>query len=93
MLVRQEARTCGDKACHPEPIRCAQGKLREGAGSPDAEILRCAQDDSRRHRQPVNLCRKAGYLILRCVVISYIIICTPLRYNLVGHFGINNCYT
>jgi hypothetical protein len=85
MLVRQEARACGDNACHPERS--------EGAGSPDAESLRCTQDDSRRHRQPVNLCRKAGYLILRCVVISYIIICTPLRYNLVGHFGINNCYT
>ena len=27
-------------------MRFAQGKLREGAGSPDAEILRCAQDDS-----------------------------------------------
>jgi hypothetical protein len=40
MLVRQEARTCGDNACHPERS--------EGAGSPDAEILRCAQDDSRR---------------------------------------------
>ena len=26
------------------PLRFAQGKLREGAGSPDAEILRCAQD-------------------------------------------------
>jgi len=85
MPVRQEARTCGDNACHPERS--------EGAGSPDAEILSAAKDDSRRHRQPVNLCRKAGYLILRCVVISYIIICTPLRYNLVGHFGINNCYT
>jgi hypothetical protein len=32
--------------CHPEPMRFAQGKLREGSGSPDAEILRCAQDDS-----------------------------------------------
>jgi hypothetical protein len=27
-------------------MRFAQGKLREGSGSPDAEILRCAQDDS-----------------------------------------------
>jgi len=36
----------GDNACHPEPIRCAQGKLREGSGSPDKEILRCAQHDS-----------------------------------------------
>jgi hypothetical protein len=27
-------------------MRCAQGKLREGSGSQDAEILRCAQDDS-----------------------------------------------
>src|SRR5258708_1362780 len=33
-------------ACHPEPIRFAQGKLREGSGSTGAEILRCAQDDS-----------------------------------------------
>ncbi len=29
-----------------EPMRFAQGKLREGSGSPDEEILRCAQDDS-----------------------------------------------
>jgi len=28
-------------------MRFAQGKLREGSGSPDVEILRCAQDDSR----------------------------------------------
>jgi len=27
-------------------MRCAQGKLRDGSGSPGAEILRCAQDDS-----------------------------------------------
>src|SRR6266851_5017126 len=33
--------------CHTEPMRFAQGKLREGSGSPDAELLRCAQDDSR----------------------------------------------
>jgi hypothetical protein len=32
-------------ACHPEHIRFAQCKLREGSGSPDEEILRCAQDD------------------------------------------------
>src|SRR5258707_10194771 len=46
--------TFGENACHPEPIRgvyperseWAQGKLREGSGSPDKEILRCAQDDS-----------------------------------------------
>jgi hypothetical protein len=37
--------TFGEKACHPEPIRFAQGKLRAGSGSPDAQILRCAQDD------------------------------------------------
>ena len=36
----------GDNACHPEHIRFAQCKLREGSGSPDTEILRCAQDDS-----------------------------------------------
>jgi len=33
----------GDNACHPEPIRFAQGKLHEGSGSTGAEILRCAQ--------------------------------------------------
>jgi hypothetical protein len=38
--------TFGENACHPEPIRFAQGKLRVGSGSPDAELLRCAQDDS-----------------------------------------------
>jgi len=32
------AQTFGDNACHPE--RSA------GSGSPDKEILRCAQDDS-----------------------------------------------
>ncbi len=40
--------------CHPEPIRFAQGKLREGSSSMGREILRClfaalrasAQDDS-----------------------------------------------
>jgi hypothetical protein len=31
--------------CHPEPIRCAQGKLREGTGSTGSEMLRCAQHD------------------------------------------------
>jgi hypothetical protein len=36
----------GENACHPEPMRCAQGKLREGSGSMGAEILRFAQDDS-----------------------------------------------
>jgi len=36
------------KVCHPEPIRCAQGKLREGSGSMGNEMLplRCAQDDN-----------------------------------------------
>ena len=38
--------TLGDKACHPEPFASLKGKLREGSGSPDKEILRCAQDDS-----------------------------------------------
>jgi hypothetical protein len=44
--TRPPGQAFGEKACHPEPIRFAQGKLREGSGSPDAEILRCAQDDS-----------------------------------------------
>jgi len=43
---RPLGQTFGENACHPEPIRFAQGKLREGSGSPDTEILRCAQDDS-----------------------------------------------
>jgi hypothetical protein len=30
----------------PSPLRFAQGKLRERFGSPDAQILRYAQDDS-----------------------------------------------
>src|SRR5258708_2660992 len=42
----QEKQIFGDNACHPEPIRCAQGKLRAGSGSMGAEILRFAQDDS-----------------------------------------------
>src|SRR5258708_5659682 len=31
--------------CHAEPMRCAQGKLREGALRPASQILRYAQDD------------------------------------------------
>jgi hypothetical protein len=40
------SQTCRENACHPEPMRFAQGKLSAGSGSPDAQILRCAQDDS-----------------------------------------------
>ncbi len=52
---RDEWQTFGDNACHPEgmsrspePFAALKGKLREGEGSSstDAEILRCAQDDS-----------------------------------------------
>src|SRR5258708_10714162 len=39
----------GDNACHPEPIRFAQDKLRAGSGSSGKEILRFAQDDIRAH--------------------------------------------
>ena len=38
--------TFGEHVCHPEPFASLKGKLREGSGSTDAEILRCAQDDS-----------------------------------------------
>src|SRR5260370_40015444 len=31
--------------CHPEPMRFAQGKLREGSVASGSEILRCAQHD------------------------------------------------
>jgi hypothetical protein len=31
--------------CHPEPIRFAQGKLREGSVARGSEMLRCAQHD------------------------------------------------
>src|SRR5258708_9296402 len=31
--------------CHPEPIRFAQGKLREGSLHPASQTLRCAQGD------------------------------------------------
>ncbi len=37
-LFIAEQWTFGENACHPERS--------EGSGSPDAEILRCAQDDS-----------------------------------------------
>jgi hypothetical protein len=45
--------TFGEKAYHPEPMcgvypersEWAQGKLRAGSGAPDAQTLRCAQDD------------------------------------------------
>jgi hypothetical protein len=43
---RYPFRAIDENACHPEPIRFAQGKLREGSSSPDEEILRFAQDDS-----------------------------------------------
>ena len=33
--------------CHPEPIRCAQGKLHDGSVARGAEMLRCAQHDKR----------------------------------------------
>ncbi len=36
----------GENACHLEPIRGVSSERSEGAGSPDTEILRCAQDDS-----------------------------------------------
>ena len=32
-------------SCHSEPIRCAQGKLREGSGAVGVEMLRYAQHD------------------------------------------------
>src|SRR6266566_1462757 len=38
LKTQQLKETFGDKACHPEHS--------EGSGSPDEEILRCAQDDS-----------------------------------------------
>ncbi len=41
-----ERQTFGEHACHPEPFASLKGKLREGSGSPGAEILRSAQDDS-----------------------------------------------
>jgi len=31
--------------CHPEPMRFAQGKLREGSVRPSRQTLRCAQGD------------------------------------------------
>ena len=36
-----------NRECHAEPIRFAQGKLREASSCPSREILRCAQDDKR----------------------------------------------
>jgi hypothetical protein len=55
-------------ACHPEPIRCAQGKLRERSGSRGTQILplrfaqgfgSCAQHDS----QGTGQVRSRGSLI------------------------------
>jgi hypothetical protein len=34
------------RRCHPEPIRFAQGKLREGSVALGVEMLRCAQHDN-----------------------------------------------
>src|SRR5260221_4769973 len=38
--------SCADDVGTSYTIRFAEGKLRAGYGSTDAEILRCAQDDS-----------------------------------------------
>ena len=48
--TRSKSRACSSLkvsavACHPEPMRFAQGKLPEGSPSVDAEMLRCAQHD------------------------------------------------
>ena len=55
--------TCGEKACHPERS--------EGARSPDAELLRCAQDDrpslqmsGRRVHQAIELCENRRDMLL-----------------------------
>ncbi len=50
-------------ACHPEHIRSAQGKLREGSGSMGAEMLRCAQHDS----QDTDQVRSPGSLLSKCL--------------------------
>src|SRR5260221_2846812 len=63
--------TFGDTACHP--FAALKGKLREGegSGSPDAEILRCAQDDSQDTTQVMSRLRAGAAALspslpLRC---------------------------
>ena len=64
--VRLCCQTFGDKACHPEHMRFAQCKLREGSGSTGGEIPRFAQDDSQ-DTSPVRL-REALSPNISCVV-------------------------
>jgi len=45
-MTPRQIQIFGENACHPEPMRFAQGKLREGAGEPAAELLSAAKDDS-----------------------------------------------
>ncbi len=46
-----------------EPMRFAQGKLREGSLRPVSQILRCAQDDSQDSAQV----RSRGSLLSKCL--------------------------
>ena len=47
-LLRRSSSLCGRlfATCHPEHIRSAQCKLREGSGSSETQILRFAQNDT-----------------------------------------------
>jgi len=38
-IQAEREQTFGENACHPEPFASLKGKLREGSGSTDAEIL------------------------------------------------------
>ncbi len=47
MQFTRFVKTFGDNACHPElRSHSPERSEGEGSGSPDAEILRCAQDDN-----------------------------------------------
>jgi hypothetical protein len=54
--------------CHPEPIRCTQGKLREGSVARDSEMLRCsircAQDKAGTHPN-------AWITVFLCIIGAY----------------------
>jgi hypothetical protein len=48
------------------------------------------QSNKLQGRASLTLCRKAGQIILRGVVSSHVILCPPLRYDVMSQFGINH---
>ncbi len=60
LLDRHKAGLDRGSRCHPEHIRSAQCKLREGYHSRGIEMLRCAQHDSQETDLPGDNCSSNG---------------------------------